>query len=286
MGCCFCVSTSSFGVVENCGKFSRIAQPGCNCLIPCIETLRGRVTLRLQYASVRVESKTKDSALVIITACLHYRVLPDRASDSFYRLSNPREQIGSFAANVIRSEVPKYTLDEVFVATPNIKRVVEDELKERLSQYGFALEVTLVTDIEPTKDLQNAIEQTQLNAYRRTAAEHKAELDKIVKIKDSEAEFEEKRLAGVGLSEERRVIMEGLQSSIESFVGSVPGVTARDVTQLLLMNQYFDALKDIGASGKSQVVLLPPEGSRSPLTDFLAAQRTNALVPNRGPAYL
>lgn len=277
MECCFCVSTSSLGIVESCGKFSRVSEPGCHCLIPCIEAVRGKITLRLQYASVMVETKTKDSALILVTACLHYRVLPDRVTDAFYRLTNPKDQIGSLAASVIRGEVPKYTLDEVFVATQTIKRAVEEELKDRLSQYGFTLEATLLTQIEPTPELQKAIEQTQLNAYRRTAAEHKAELDKIVKIKDSEAEFEEKRLAGVGLAEERRVIMEGLQGSIESFVGSVPDITPQDVTQLLLMIQYFDALKDIGASGKSQLVLMPPEGNRSVLTDVLAAQRTNIM---------
>nr|AGN32910.1 hypothetical protein [Trypanosoma rangeli] len=275
MACCFCVNTSSLGIVENCGKFERVVEPGCHCLIPCVETVRGSVTVKLQFSSVNVETKTKDNALVLITACLHYRVLPLEASNAFYRFSNPREQIASFAANVIRGEVPKYTLDEIFVMSRNIKQAVEEELKERLSQYGFALEATLVTRIEPTQELQAAIEQTQLNAYRRTAAEHKAELDKIIEIKASEAAFEEKRLAGVGLAEERRAIMEGLQSSIESFVDSVPGVGARDVVQLLLMNQYFDSLKEVGNTGKSQVVLLPPKGSQSLLTDLLAAQRTN-----------
>ncbi|RNF08132.1 hypersensitive-induced reaction protein 1 [Trypanosoma rangeli] len=275
MSCCFCVNTASLGIVESFGKFERVAAPGCHCLIPCVETVRGRVTVKLQFSSVNVETKTKDNALVLITACLHYRVLPSEASNAFYRFSNPREQIASFAANVIRGEVPKYTLDEIFVMSRNIKQTVEEELKERLSQYGFALEATLVTRIEPTQELQVAIEQTQLNAYRRTAAEHKAELDKIVEIKASEAAFEEKRLAGVGLAEERRAIMEGLQSSIESFVDGVPGVGARDVVQLLLMNQYFDSLKEVGNTGNNQVVLLPPKGSQSLLTDLLAAQRTN-----------
>ncbi|KAH9598730.1 Band 7 domain [Trypanosoma melophagium] len=271
--CCFiCVSTSSLGVVESCGKFNRLAGPGCNCLIPCVESLRGRVTLKLRCAPVVVETKTKDNALVTITACLHYRALLERATDAFYRFANPREQIASFAANVIRGEVPKYTLDEIFLLSRNIKQAVEEELKERLTQYGYTLEATLVTQIEPTRDLQEAIAQTQLNAYRRTAAEHKAELDKIVKIKESEAEFEEKRLAGVGLAEERRAIMDGLQSSIESFVDNVPGVKARDVMDLLLMTQYFDALKDMGGSNKSQLVLLPPGNSRSLLTEFIAAQ--------------
>ncbi|EKF98437.1 hypothetical protein TCSYLVIO_010664 [Trypanosoma cruzi] len=275
MSCCFCVSTSSLGIVESCGKFQRIANPGCQCLIPCVETVRGRVTLKLQYASVNVETKTKDNALVLITACLHYRVLPEEATNAFYRFANPEKQIGSFAANVIRGEVPKYTLDEVFVASRNIKHAVEEELKERLSQYGFVLEATLVTQIEPSTELQQAIAQTQLNAYRRTAAEHQAELEKIVKIKEAEAEFEEKRLAGVGLAEERRAIMEGLQSSIESFVDGVPGVGARDVVQLLLMNQYFDSLKEVGSTGRNKVVLLPPSGGQSVLTDLLAAQMTN-----------
>ncbi|ORC90136.1 hypersensitive-induced reaction protein 1 [Trypanosoma theileri] len=277
-GCFVCVSTSTLGIVESCGKFNRLASPGVNCLIPCVESLRGRITLKLRCTPVVVETKTKDNALVTITACLHYRVLSDRATDAFYRLTNPAEQIGSFAANVIRGEVPKYTLDEIFLLSRNIKQAVEEELKERLTQYGFALEATLVTQIDPTRDLKEAIAQTQLNAYRRTAAEHKAELDKIVKIKESEAEFEEKRLAGVGLAEERRAIMEGLQSSIESFVDTVPGVRARDVMNLLLMNQYFDALKDMGGSNKSSVVLLPPGNNKSLLTELLAAQSSRGAM--------
>lgn len=276
--CCFTVNSATLGVVENCGKFDRVAHPGCGCLVPCVHSLRGVAPLGLQIAVVGVDTKTRDNAVVRVETRIHYRVVPERCADAFYKFSNPSEQIGSFASSIVRGEVPKYTLDELFLMSDEIKKVVEGELTEKLLQYGFTLEATLLTRIDPSRDVKLAISQTQVNAYIRTAAEHEAELNKILAIKEAEADFEEKRLSGVGLAEERKAIMKGLQSSIEGFVNAVPGMQAKDVMNLLLLNQYFDAMKEIGGTGRNQIVVIPGigPGGGGLLNEMLAASAASS----------
>eukprot|EP00796_Vickermania_ingenoplastis_P004038 gene4038-2890_t len=268
--CCYCISTGRVGIVESCGKFSRTADPGCHCLIPCVDVVKTELPLAVQIASSRVETRTRDNAVVHISCAFHYRVLEEYASTAFYRFANPAEQIGSYAAAVVRGEVPKYTLDELFLTSEEIKKVVDEELREKLREFGFELVSTLVTDIDPSKDVKQAICQTQINAYRRVAAEHQAEINKIVAVKEAEADYEEKRLAGVGLAEERKAIMDGLHSSIEEFRKQVPGSKAKNVMNLLLMNQYFDAMKDIGADSKNKLIMMP--GGNSAGTQLLTSQ--------------
>ncbi|KPI89177.1 hypothetical protein ABL78_1740 [Leptomonas seymouri] len=279
--CCSCISTSQVGVVENCGKFDRLADPGCICLLPCMESIRGTVSLRVAIAYVKVETKTRDNAVVTIETCLHYKVIPECAEQAFYRFSNPSEQIASFASSIVRGEVPKYTLDELFLLSDEIKKVVSSELTEKLRSFGFSLESTLLTRIEPSTSVKQAIAQTQINAYRRTAAEHESELNKILAVKAAEADFEEKRLSGMGLAEERKAIMKGLKTSIESFVNAVPSMSAKDVMNLLLLNQYFDAMKEVGAGRSNHLVVMPnTDGmvAKNSVADFVAGLSTNAMM--------
>ncbi|KAK7198615.1 SPFH domain / Band 7 family [Novymonas esmeraldas] len=272
--CCGCVSTSEVGVLENCGKFDRTLDPGCFCLMPCVESLRGLVSLKVSISTVRVETKTRDNAVVNIEARLHYKVISEHAEAAFYRFSNPSEQIASFASSIVRGEVPKYTLDELFLMSDDIKKVVSSELTEKLRGFGFSLESTLLTRIEPSASVKMAISQTQINAYRRTAAEHESELNKILAVKAAEADYEEKRLSGVGLAEERKAIMKGLKSSIESFVRTVPNMNAKDVMNLLLLNQYFDAMKGVGGGKANHLVLMPNSAGAGPnfMADIVAGQ--------------
>lgn len=269
-GCCFCVSTANVGIVEQCGKFHHSAVPGCSCLIPCFQSIRAFVPLHVQFALVRVDSKTKDNAVVHITTYFYYQVIEEYASSAFYRFTNPSEQIASFASAVVRGEVPKYTLDELFLTSEEMKRVMDEELRDKLIEFGYKLVSTLITDIDLSCDVKVAISQSRINAYLRTAAEHQAEINKIVSIKYAEADYEEKRLSGVGLAEERKAIMNGLQSSIESFLSEIPGTSAKKVMNLLLMNQYFDAMKDIGTDPKNELILLPGSGSLE--EDLIAGQ--------------
>jgi len=91
----------------------------------------------------------------------------------------------------------------------------------------------------------------------RLAANEKAEAEKILQIKRAEGEAESKYLSGLGIARQRQAIVDGLRDSVLGFAVNVPGTTAKDVMDMVLVTQYFDTMKEIGASSKSSAVFIP-----------------------------
>jgi regulator of protease activity HflC (stomatin/prohibitin superfamily) len=282
MSCCcvYCISTSEVGIVGKLGKFDRIEDAGCHCINPCSETLQGRLSLRVQQIECRVDTKTFDNALVVIKASVHYKVLHDKIQEAFYKFSNPSEQIRSFASNVIRGQVPKHTVDQIFTVRDEIQKALKEELEEQMATYGFQIEATLITDIDPSNEVKQAMSQIRTNACLRIAAGYEGEVEKIKVVKAAEADSEAKRLSGVGLAEQRKAAILGLQSSVASFSNAVKDMQSREIMALLMMNQYFDALKDIAQQGRGNTVFLPGGTNVDVMEGVLAAQ--SGAVRQRG----
>nr|AFD54042.1 hypersensitive induced reaction protein 1 [Triticum aestivum] len=247
------IDQSTVAIKETFGKFDAILQPGCHCLPWCLgQQIAGYLSLRVQQLDVRCETKTKN-----VVASVQYRALADKASDAFYRLSNTREQIQSYVFDVIRASVPKMNLDDVFEQKNEIARAVEDELEKAMSAYGYEIVQTLIVDIEPNEHVKRAMNEINAAARMRLAATEKAEAEKILQIKRAEGEAESKYLAGVGIARQRQAIVDGLRDSVLAFSENVPGTSSKDVMDMVLVTQYFDTMKDIGASSKSSAVFIP-----------------------------
>jgi regulator of protease activity HflC (stomatin/prohibitin superfamily) len=270
----YTVRTASAGVVERFGKFHRIVQPGLHVLIPFAENVYF-VNLQVQQASFQVETKTHDNVFVQIPVSVQYQILPDKVYDAFYKLSSPQKQIESFVFNSILGHVPKLTLDETFEQQSGISVNVKTELDAIMSGFGFNILTALVTDIVPDNKVKDAMNDINAAQRAQVAAQARGEADKILKVKQAEAEAESKALQGKGIAAERQAIIEGLRSSIENFRESVPGATAEDVMALVLLTQYFDTLKDIGTRAGNNTIFLPnnPGAANEFLTQILGGLR-------------
>lgn len=271
--CMYRVTTANVAIVESLGKFDHLGEPGCHCLNCVTNSVRGVVSLRVQQIRIHVDTKTRDNALVRVAASVLYRVLEDRVQEAFYRFSNAAAQIESYASNVIRGQVPNHTIDEIFVTRDEMQKALRTELEEQMATYGFRIVATLITDIDPSNEIKMAMSQINTNARLRLAAEYEADAKKIKVVMAAEADAEAKRLSGVGLAEQRKALVNGLQSSVHNFTHAVEGMTSRDVMSLLLVNQYFDALRDVSVAGRTGVVLLPGTTSSEVLEGVLAADR-------------
>jgi regulator of protease activity HflC (stomatin/prohibitin superfamily) len=97
-----------------------------------------------------------------------------------------------------------------------------------------------------------------INAAQReqVAANARGEAEKILVVKKAEAEAESKALQGQGIANQRKAIIEGLQGSIEQFQRVVGGASTSEVMQLVLVTQYFDTIKSIGESDKTNTLFL------------------------------
>ncbi|XP_027357528.1 hypersensitive-induced response protein 1 isoform X1 [Abrus precatorius] len=255
---CYQVDQSNVAIKEHFGKFDDVLEPGCHCLPWCLGyQIAGSLSLRVQQLDVRCETKTKDNVFVTVVASVQYRAVSEKASDAFYRLTNTREQIQSYVFDVIRASVPKLELDSVFEQKNDIAKAVEEELEKAMSTYGFEIVQTLIVDIEPDVNVKRAMNEINAAARLRLAANEKAEAEKILQIKKAEGEAESKYLSGLGIARQRQAIVDGLRDSVLAFSENVPGTTAKDVMDMVLVTQYFDTMKEIGASSKSSSVFIP-----------------------------
>ena len=252
----YTVRTYTAGVVERFGKFNRVAQPGLHVLMPYAETVRF-IDLQINQADVSVETKTHDNVFVTIPVSVQYQVLPDKVFEAYYKLSLPQKQIESYVFNSILGHVPTLTLDEAFEQQAQISAAVKKELDDVMSEFGYNILKALVTDIVPDAKVKSAMNDINAAQREQTAAQARGEADKILKVKQAEAEAESKALQGEGVARQRQAIIQGLQASVEQFKSAVEGSTARDVMSMVLLTQYFDTLRDIGTSGKSSTILLP-----------------------------
>lgn len=252
----FTVRTAEIAVVQRFGKFNRIAQPGLNVKIPLIDLIAGRVSLRVNQITLTMETKTKDNVFVTIPISVQNRVRTEKAFDAFYKLANPVAQIQSYVEQVILGHVPSMTLDEVFASQSGIAAAVKKELDADMAEFGYEIVNVLVTDIIPDGKVKSAMNDINAAQREQVAAAARGEAEKILVVKKAEAEAESKALQGQGIANQRKAIIEGLQSSIELFQKAVAGASAAEVMQLVLVTQYFDTLKSIGELNKTNTLFL------------------------------
>lgn len=271
----FMVEQQTIAIVERFGKFARVARPGLNILIPFIERIAGRVSLRVRQLDIPVETKTKDNVFVKVTVSVQFHALTEKIYEAFYRLENPEAQIRSFIFDVVRAQVPKIILDDVFEKKDDIANAVKNELTEMMDSFGYGIVKALVTDIDPDAKVKNAMNEINEAQRLRVAANERGEAEKILKIKQAEADARSKALQGQGIADQRSAIVNGLRESVSEFQKSVSGTSAADVMSLVLMTQYFDTLKEVGASSKTNTILIPHSpGHMNDLSD----QLRNAII--------
>ena len=126
----FTVRQQSAAIVERFGQFYAIKQAGLQFKIPFFDRIAGRVSLKVQQLDVMVETKTKDNVFVKLKVSVQFLVNPNSVYDAFYKLENPYEQINAYVFDVVRAEVPKLKLDDVFERKDDIAVAIKRELEE------------------------------------------------------------------------------------------------------------------------------------------------------------
>lgn len=252
----FQVETAAAVVVQRMGKFQRVATAGINFKLPYVDQIAGRIDLRVQQLALDVETKTKDNVFVKIPVSVQYHVIPEKVYEAFYKLANPKQQISSYVFNVILGHVPKMNLDDAFLQQSDIAIAIKDGLDDVMKTYGYAIDQALVTDIEPDEKVKAAMNEINAAQREQVAANARGETEKILKVKQAEAEAESKALQGQGIANQRKAIVEGLKQSVEAFSAAVEGASAKDVMMLVLVTQYLDTIKEIGAQDKSNTLFM------------------------------
>jgi len=251
-------------VIERLGKFHHIADSGFSLIIPFVDGKASTINLRLQQLDVTIETKTRDNVFVNLQVSVQFKVGKGRVKDAYYSMDNPRNQISSFIFDDVRAEVPRLDLDDVFAKKEDIALAVQQNIHESMKEYGYDIIKALITDIDPDHKVKDAMNRINAAKRDREAALEEGEGLKIKIIKEAEAEAESKRLSGEGVAKQRMEIVRGFKESVQDFKKSLDTVTHEEIMQFVLMTQYFDTIKDIGANSKNSSILMPhsPGGMR------------------------
>jgi regulator of protease activity HflC (stomatin/prohibitin superfamily) len=251
------VTEQSAYIIERFGKFNRTAHSGLGFIIPFVDRKAAAVNLRVQQLDVTIETKTKDDVFVNLQVSVQYSVVRTMVKEAYYSLENPKNQISSYVFDDVRAEVPKLDLDDVFAKKDDIANAVQKNIAQSMDKYGYSIVKALITDIDPDHKVKESMNRINAAKREREAALEEAEAGKIRIVKEAEAEAEAKRLSGQGIAQQRLEIVRGFKESVEDFKKSLDTVTHEEIMQFVLMTQYFDTIKDIGANSKNSSILMP-----------------------------
>ncbi|WP_171032435.1 SPFH domain-containing protein [Winogradskyella algicola] len=267
----FIVKQQTAAIVERFGRFQFIAQSGLRLKIPLVDRIAGRLSLKIQQLDVIIETKTLDDVFVRLKVSVQYRVLTQKVYDAFYKLDYPHEQITSYVFDVVRAEVPKMKLDDVFVKKDDIALAVKAELNDAMLDYGFDIIKTLVTDIDPDAQVKAAMNRINASEREKIAAQFEGDAQRILIVEKAKAEAESKRLQGQGIADQRREIARGLEESVE--VLNRVGINSQEASALIVVTQHYDTLQSLGEETNSNLILLPnaPQAGSNMLNDMVAS---------------
>jgi regulator of protease activity HflC (stomatin/prohibitin superfamily) len=272
----FTVKQQTSVVIERFGKFTGIRTSGLQLKLPIIDRIAGRVNLKIQQLDVMIETQTKDNVFVKMKVSVQFKVIPEHVYEAFYKLEYPHDQITAYVFDVVRAEVPKLILDDVFLRKDDVAVAVKRELNEAMMGYGYDIINTLVTDIDPDIQVKNAMNRINAAEREKTAAMFESEAQRIRIVAKAKAEAESKKLQGQGIADQRREIAKGLVESV-AVLNNV-GINSQEASALIVITQHYDTLQAIGADTNSNLILLP--NSPQAASDMLNSMVTSFTASN------
>lgn len=277
----FTVTQETAAIVERLGKFHSVRHAGLHLKIPVIDNVAKRLNLKIQQLDVVVDTKTLDNVFITMRVSVQYQVIRTQVADAYYRLEDPHNQITSYVFDVVRAEVPKLKLDDVFVKKDDIANAVKSEIQEAMQSYGYDIIKALVTDIDPDEQVKHAMNRINAAEREKTAAEYESEAERIRIVAVAKAEAESKKLQGQGIADQRREIAKGLEESVK-MLNSV-NINAQEASALIVVTQHYDTLHSVGANNRSNLILLPnsPTAANTMLNDLVVAMSAAETAKNK-----
>jgi len=251
-------------VVENLGKYSRTLRAGFYILVPFIERIAYRHTLKEQATDIPEQvCITRDNVQVGVDGVLYLQVLdPERAS---YGISSYLFAIQQLAQTTLRSEIGKIDLDRTFEARGTINANVVSELDKASEPWGVKVLRYEIKNINPPRDVLSAMEK-QMRAERekravvltsegvRDAQINNAEGEKQRVIKESEAKRQQQINEAEGEASAILAVANATAEGLRVVAQSLHLQGGQEAMQLRIAEQYIAQFGQIAKQGNTLVV--------------------------------
>jgi regulator of protease activity HflC (stomatin/prohibitin superfamily) len=251
-------------VIENLGKYSRTLQAGFHILIPFVERIAYKHTLKEQAVDIAEQiCITRDNVQVGVDGVLYLQVLdPQRAS---YGIMDYAFAISQLAQTTLRSEVGKIELDRTFEERGSINASVVSELDMASNPWGVKVLRYEIKNINPPRDVLEAMEK-QMRAERekravvltsegaRDAEINAAEGEKARVIKESEANREQQINEAAGQAQAIREVAAATAEGLRAIGDALQTQGGSEAMQLRIAEQYIEEFGNLAKAGNTLVV--------------------------------
>lgn len=242
------------------GRFEGMMGPGVVIMIPFMHSGR-KVNTQIQVEDIpRQTNITKDNAAIDIDFLVFLRVMVENADRAVLEVEDYRVAVRGLATTTLRAVVGEMNLDDVLSQRERINNAIREKLDAETERWGIKVTNVEIREIEPPRDIQEAMNR-QMSAERvrravvteaegaRTAAVTVAEGDKRAAILKAEGQRQAEILEAEGDQQAAILRADGFSNALDKIYS-----VAQNIDANTLSLQYFDTLKQLGASSSTKFI--------------------------------
>ena len=242
------------------GKFSGLRQPGLQILVWPFQSAR-KIDLREDVIDIpRQTNITRDNAPIDIDFLVYMRVMEHEAHKSILEVVDYSAAVIGIATTTLRAVIGDISLDEVLSQRERINEELRQKLDEVTERWGIKVTQVEIREIEPPRDIQDAMNR-QMSAERvRRAVVTEAEGTRSASVTVAEGEKQATILKAEGGRQAEILTAEGDQQAAilraDGFSTALDKISqvAQNIDANTLSLQYFDTLKELGSSSSTKFI--------------------------------
>lgn len=233
------------------GDYRELLEPGIN-FVPPFVSKTYRFDMRTQTIDIpRQEAITRDNSPVTADAVVYIKVMD--AKKAFLEVENYKEAVSNLAQTTLRAVIGDMELDDTLNKRQEINARIREELDEPTDEWGIRVESVEVREVNPSKDVQRAMEKQTSAERKRRAMILEAQGERRSAVERAEGEKQSSIIRAQG--EKQSQILEAQGDAISTVLSSR---AAESMGERAVIDKGMETLEEIG-QGESSTFIVPQE---------------------------
>jgi regulator of protease activity HflC (stomatin/prohibitin superfamily) len=258
------INQGNEALVERLGRFNRKLKPGLNFIVPLLDTIVLKDSVREQILDVEKQAAiTKDNVPLDVDAVVYWRIL--ELELTYYAIENVEQAIAELVITTLRSEIGKMKFETTFSSRDELNRALLSQLDEATEPWGVKVTRVEVQEITPPDEVKRSMQQQQAADIKARAMVTEAQGERKAAIQRAQATAE-----AIGM------LSKALNPGQEQSQKIPP-----EILNFLLAQSYVEANQKLGQSDNSKVVFMDPKFLSEGLIDLMETE-TETPKSNKG----